>query len=126
MKFRKGETYSRREISDELGGQLQHYLPFKGDKILCGCFRPERRYSPEAPEKVHFGEGDVVRQSAELMSQQSEPIPVFLCERARKWKYIGLYRCYGYTTEPSLLKQEERKYPERGIIKGVLYFKEIP
>ena len=35
--FRKGELYSRREISSCLGGNPMSYLPSKGGRVLYAC-----------------------------------------------------------------------------------------
>lgn len=122
MQFRLGQTYSRREISNVLGGQLRHYLPFKASKVLCGCFRLDPEFNPGAPQEVLLGEGSVVQKSAELMSKQTEPIPVFLFREAGAWEFIGLYCCSGYSTDPELLARKKRENPARDTIAGVLYF----
>src|SRR5262245_30167273 len=107
MSFVVGRRYSRSEISAALGGSLRAYLPMVAGRVVCGCFKLEPRYNPRAPEEVTLGEGSVVQKSAEVLSRQTDPIPIFTYRADSAWEYLGLYRCCGYSTEPELLRQKE-------------------
>jgi putative zinc finger/helix-turn-helix YgiT family protein len=120
--FTVGRRYSREEISDKLGGSRVAYLPFKDGRVVCGCFRPDPEYNPNAPEEILLDEGPVIQESAKLVSEQQEPIPVFLFKGNCEWEYVGLYRCCGFETDPKLLQRKMQQNPARGVIKGVLYF----
>ena len=121
--FEVGRTYSRREINSLLGGSLRKYLPDSGGQVVCGCFKPTPRYNPDAPEKVTIGNAD--RPEPRMVSEQPDPIPIFLFRASNAWEYCGRYRCTGYDTDPDLLRQEMQANPARGKIAGVLYFKRI-
>ncbi len=41
------KTYTREEIHEMLGGDMQSYLPHKDGKVVCGCFRLDT--NPDAP-----------------------------------------------------------------------------
>ena len=120
-KFKIGQLYSRKEIGSKLGGSQQAYLPFKDGVVLCGCFRrnPE---NPSAPNEVLVGSSPVVKASAELVSRQKEPIPVFIFRDYRKWEFMGEYVCKEFSRNPTLIRQKERENPRRGSICGVLHF----
>lgn len=127
MAFKIGQTYSRREISKELGGSYVSYLPMRDGKVVCGCFKKIPKYNPEAPEVVTIGrgKGGKVEEAARNISQQHEPIPIFLFRYDAAWGYIGDYRCTRYETDetdPVLCQQKMQENPERGLIVGVLYF----
>ena len=123
MKALLGRTYSRREISEMIGGSTVAYLPYKDGEILCGCFNQSRRYNPGAPDEVLYGKAPVVEQTAKMVSRQNSYIPVFIFRGSAKWEYVGNYRCVAHSREPSLLEEKMRTYPERGEIAGVLYFR---
>jgi putative zinc finger/helix-turn-helix YgiT family protein len=125
MPFKVGQTYSREQISAALGGSPRAYLPLRGNRVVCGCFRVEPEWNPRAPSEVTLGAGPVVQKSAELVSRQTEPIPIFLFRDDAAWEYIGLYHCRGYSTDPALLQRKMQENPARGVITGVLYFEPV-
>jgi len=119
MQFIVGKTYSRREISDGLGGSIRSYLPTKAGRVVCGCFKRIPEKNPRAPEEVTIGSfGTEFR----LMAEQDDPIPIFLFRSSSAWEYVGLYRCTGATTDPTVLQKKMQENPKRGVIRGVLYF----
>ncbi len=123
MSFRIGNTYSRRQISDVLGGQLQDYLPTCDGRVVCGCFKPEKRWNPDAPGEVVFGSGPRVERAARLAVATDEPIPIFIFTKSSgSWKYVGDHRCMGVSFRRALCLEKERSNPDRGEIVGVLWF----
>ncbi len=124
--FEVGQTYSRQEISDALGGSIQLYLPTHGGRVVCGCFDRSVRRNPGAPAVVTFGEGEYVEGNAELLAGQADRvIPVFLKQAGGAWEYAGRYRCTGCSTAASVLRREMQANPARGTIAGVLYFDRV-
>ncbi len=122
MTFEEGEMYSREEIHEVLGGDLQSYLPQKDGKIVCGCFRRDRRgpydgWNPEAPKEVLVGDAPVVKAKAKLLSQQGDPICVFIKKAPRRWEYVGFYRCRpgSYSEDPGLRKRKEAESGRKGL-----------
>lgn len=55
MQFEIGRTYSKIEISRELGGNFRLSLPMHEGKVVCGCFNKKAQYNPGAPEEVTIG-----------------------------------------------------------------------
>ena len=123
MKPKLGQTYSRVEISEMLGGSSVAYLPYKDGEVVCGCFDPSPKHNPGAPEEVLFGSGPIVEETAEIVNRQSTAIPIFIQRASAQWEYVGNYRCIGLSRDPKLLKQRMLTYPERGDIVGALRFK---
>lgn len=116
--------YSRREISEAVGGSTRTYLPMKDGKITCGCFKPSKKYNPEAPKRVTIGRLD--RPEPKAMEKQKEPIPIFLFRSPGEWEYVGRYRCTGLDTKQATRKKERAKNPSRlHGVKGVLLFKRV-
>ena len=124
-----GKKYSRMAIHKMLGGQIQHYLPFKDGQVLCGCFDTSPKLNPGAPEEIVFGrtdsDQDIVGDSAEMVSRQGTAIPIFMFRGAAQWEYIGDYVCVKLSRDEDLLRRKMREYPQRGNIAGVLYFKRV-
>jgi len=75
LRFELGRTYTRDEISSELGGSPEPYLPTKNGRVTYGAFK--RDTNPEAPHVVLPGFGPKIEESAELLARQRDPIPVF-------------------------------------------------
>lgn len=123
--FKLGRTYSRSQISQILGGSTVSYLPTREAEVLCGCFKPDNRWNPGAPQQVLFGPGPRVERAAELAASQSSPIPIFLFRGSAAWEYVGLYRCTALRTSHDIRQHLQRKYPERGEIAGVLSFEQV-
>lgn len=123
MNPKLGQKYSRRQISEMIGGSPVAYLPYKDGEVLCGCFDPSPGLNPGAPEEVLFGSGPIVEETAELVYRQGVSIPVFIHRAPAQWEYVGNYQCVGLSRDPALLKQRMQKYSERGEIVGALRFK---
>jgi hypothetical protein len=88
--FRKGEYYTRKEISQTLGGGVQDYLPHKDGAVVCACVTPEM--NPHLPEVILVGQGEQIPRWARVFAGQKEHIPVFVKRSPSKWEYIGNYR----------------------------------
>ncbi|MBX7255944.1 MAG: HNH endonuclease [Candidatus Hydrogenedentes bacterium] len=101
------KNYTRREISDLVGGgQLVSYLPTLHGKVLCGCFDP--KVNARAPFEIDVGRKDPptpkVMKAAHLLASQKNDIPVFIKQKADAWQYIGRYRATGYSEDPLVLR----------------------
>jgi hypothetical protein len=55
MNFVLGQTYTRNEIHEAVGGSKQAYLPRKNGLVVCGAFT--RELNPEAPNVILSGFG---------------------------------------------------------------------
>jgi hypothetical protein len=82
--------YTRRQISDQVGGDLQSYLPLKDGRVVCASLRSD--LNPDEPKIILVGNKPKVKYSAELLCNQSSPIPLFIKRDKNKWEYIGLYK----------------------------------
>ena len=129
MSFEMHKTYSREEITKIVGGQPRDYLPTRDGRVVCGCFRREPSWNPDAPHKITFGEGDGensrVLRAAEIVASQSDAIPIFIRSASKAWEYVGEYRCTGVSTDPDQCRAEEVANPDRGPIAGILWFQPV-
>jgi len=130
MPFFIGQTYTRDEIGDELGGSKQSYLPNVNERITCGCFNPER-VNPDAPEEILFGgpeDTPEIDRAANLVFQQGQnggDIRVFLKRQVNTWEYVGKFLCVGITRDRRVVRRKMRAHPERGDFSGVLRFERV-
>jgi hypothetical protein len=120
MTFTIGEYYSRREIHEALGGELETYLPQRDGQIVCACLTEE--LGSDVPNKVLIGDAPKVIEKANLLLTQSEPIPVFLKVAKNHWQYVGEYRVDGSSTSSVVIEQEEEASGRNGIVM-VLYLR---
>jgi hypothetical protein len=117
--FVLGQTYTRREIAEQLGGDWQSYLPHKNGRVVCGCFTLEM--NPAAPDTVLVGNGPNVVKLAQMLNGQVEPIPVFLKQQSNAWKYVGEYSAE-YVTDPAQVKPLAKAAGRSNVV-GVLFLR---
>ena len=99
MPFIKGQTYTRQQISEIVGGgSVQTYLPQKDGRVLCACL--SQSYSPEGPQVVLVGQGPGVQQDAELFFRQAQAVPVFFKKVANQWEYAGDFKPVRSSEDP--------------------------
>jgi hypothetical protein len=96
--FAVGRSYSRKQISEALGGSEVEYLPTHNGRIVCGCFTLE--HNPGAPDVIVPGTGKIVEREAELFCQQGDAVPIFVKRRVNEWEYMGDYRVKRYSSDP--------------------------
>lgn len=87
MKFALCASYTRQAIHDRVGGNLQTFLPELNGKIVAACLTPE--LNPDAPHVILVGGGPDIYRRGEMLSRQSDPVPVFLKFGADDWRYAG-------------------------------------
>jgi len=61
--FACGQTYTRGEIRQALGGDLSSSLPHRDGRVVCGCFRPD--LNPDAPDVILSGRGPGIERGRE-------------------------------------------------------------
>lgn len=109
--FEIGRTYSRKAISEEIGGNPRWALPRLGGKVVCVCLKPEN--NPNAPRAVFVTEGPGREEAGRQLAGQEEPIPVFLKERSREWRHVGQFEPEGSATELGEIKRRVDEVPNR-------------
>ena len=87
--FKLGETYTRAEIHELLGGSIQSFLPTVQGRVVCACLT--KKMNPGAPFIILVGSKPRVLQAGLTLAEQSAPIPVFLKEAPNAWMYNGLF-----------------------------------
>jgi len=116
MIIRKGQRYSRREISAALGGSMQAYLPTKDGRIVAICLDPSS--NPDAQREILVGEGPVVESTADMLVEQGSPLPLFLKRGDKEWEYIDSYKATGCSTDTVLLREKSLR-AERPVTRVV-------
>jgi hypothetical protein len=92
MKFIVGERYFRREITQELHGNYQKYLPFHNKSVVCGLLRED--LNPGAPEEILPGNSAEIQHYALVFARQKDAIPIFVKRRDRddRLEYVGNWK----------------------------------
>ncbi len=107
MMFRQGATYTRRQIHDAVGGDLQSYLPHVGGHVVAACLRLDK--NPDAPKVILPGRGSRIERSAEQLVADRQPVPAFIKRDTDRWEYVGDYVAAGLTRGADEIAAEARR-----------------
>jgi hypothetical protein len=122
--FAPRRLYTRREISEALGGGIQDYLPHVDGKVVCACLADA--YNPDAPYVVLPGLGPDIVRWGEVFATQREFVPVFLKRATNAWQYVGRFRVQEKTRDPEQIARWEAVSDRRGGLSMVLYLEAEP
>jgi hypothetical protein len=95
MPFNVESFYTRDEIHDALGGDIQSFLPEKNGQIVCACLADD--IDPPGRQVMLIDDGPDY-QRGEILSEQAGSIPVFLQEGI-EWEYLGEYEVEKVSTD---------------------------
>jgi hypothetical protein len=99
--FEKGESYTRRQIHEVLGGSTRAALPTRGGKVVCACLTREK--NPRAPDAmVVTGAARAVR-LARVFADSGAAVPVFIRGQRGGWEYAGDRRVRAVVDEAGAL-----------------------
>jgi hypothetical protein len=87
--FRHGATYTRRQVHDAVGGDLQSYLPHVDGRVVAACLRLDT--NPDAPAVILAGRGAWIERSADLLVAERTAVPTFIKRGTDRWEYVGDY-----------------------------------
>ena len=87
--FAFGQTYTRGEIRQALGGDLSSSFPHRDGRVVCGCFRPD--LNPDAPDVILSGRGPKIERWAQIFATQRDYIPCFVKADTNAWEYVGRF-----------------------------------
>jgi hypothetical protein len=118
-KFAFLRLYTRREISDSLGGGIQDYLPHQEGRVVCACLSPD--YNPDAPDVVLPGTGPDIIRWARVFAAQVEFVPVFVKRATNAWQYLGNYRVASCSSDPADVERWASVAGREGDLSMVLY-----
>jgi hypothetical protein len=122
-RFKVGQSYTRDDIHDALGGSRQSYLPTVNGRVVCGAFT--RRLNPEVPNVVLAGKGPTIEHSAEIFAAQSDPVPVFVKQQINAWEYLGNYRVLRLSSDPIVIAERARAAGRQGEVSLVLFLQRV-
>jgi hypothetical protein len=111
--MKKGKSYTRREISDILGGDPQSYLPHVDGRVVCACLK--QSMNPGIPDTILVGNRPNVIRYARAFSEQIEFIPVFIKKKPNDWLYAGDYRVKSITEDHDEISALAREACREGI-----------
>ena len=113
-----GVEYTRDEIHSMFGGSTQWFLPRANSKVVCACLT--LRLNPKAPFEILVGCGVEKEKSAELLSHQTNPIPIFIKQDTNRWQYTGEFVCTRYSTDIAVIRPKAER-AGRDDVAGVLF-----
>ncbi len=112
MTFPQRNTpYTRTDIKNQLGGEVQTYLPQNKKIILAGCFTVDNM-NPDAPDIIQAGNAPKVAAKAVLLSNQPDTVfPVFLKQKSSDKHYLfeGYFKFKSISDKPAVIAAAEKK-----------------
>ena len=103
----KGHSYTREEIAARHGGSSIEYLPSDGGRVVCACLRTDPDYNPDAPRVILPGRGPVIEHSADILTRQPGPIPIYLKRNTNVWEFVGNYEVESFSQSPTDIAKYE-------------------
>lgn len=119
--FKEGHSYSRKKISEILGGDEQSYLPSHHVHIVYGAFRLD--VDPDAPNVILPGPEKRVYETAKQFCAQEYPIPIFLRVKTNTWEYVGNYKVDRWTEDPKIIAKHEGASDRHDVSRVVFLLK---
>jgi hypothetical protein len=116
--FTIGQTYTRDEIHDRVGGDKQGMLPTVGRRVVCCCTSPE--IDRLAPSALLIGDFPNKYRAAKQWAGDRQAVPVFSKLKRNHWKYIGDYHVH-HSTEDPLEVEAEKLRGDDSNVRIVLY-----
>jgi hypothetical protein len=104
--FLRGREYSRKQISDVLGGGVQDYLPHQDGVVVYGAFSKD--LNPGAPNVILPGTGPEIERWAHVFAGQEHAIPVFLKRKSNVWYCMGDFRCKRWSEDEATISEHSR------------------
>jgi len=118
--FNKKEYYSRKEISEILGGSYQCALPHKNGEVVAGCYDP--KMNPNAPAEVLVGKGRDKEKYSRKLAEEKSVVPIFLKRASARYEFMGKYRATKYSTDIQEIKDKNKSNRNSDDIAAVLYY----
>ncbi|ELR63098.1 5-methylcytosine-specific restriction enzyme A [Photobacterium marinum] len=121
--FKKGQKYSRKEISSLIGGQIQGYMGTRQKKVI-GVYL-ELSSNPNAPSEILCGSGKDIAKHGLWLSQQHEPVPIFLKRRTNEWEYQGVFSVSSTIVDESILENIRFQAGREYKLSRAIYLQEV-
>jgi hypothetical protein len=110
MTFPQRNTpYTRTDIKNHLGGEIQTYLPQNKKIILAGCFTVDSM-NPDAPAIIQAGNAPKVAAKAKLLSSPPHTVfPVFLKQKSSDKHYFfeGCFKFKSISNDAAVIAAAE-------------------
>lgn len=121
-KFTIGLYYSRRQIHNAVGGELQTYLPSVDGVIVAGCFT--QKLNPDLPYIILVGDAPLVVKKAKNLCTQKEPIPIFKKISVNRWEFLGYFQVANFIDDLIVIQPYARKANRKDVV-GILKMKDL-
>lgn len=121
--FKQGQEYSRKEISSLIGGQIQGYMGTRNKKVI-GVYL-ELNSNPNAPREILCGTGIDIAKHGLWLSQQDEPVPIFVKRKANEWVYQGLFSVESTIVDGSTLEKIRKQAGRKYQLSRAIYLSEV-
>ena len=113
MKFEKGKSYTRKDISDKIRGGIQDCLPHFDNEVVAICMRQD--LNPNAPKIMLVGKGRDKIKYSEILCGQTKAVPIFIKNAVNDWKCQGYYKAAEHSKDPNVIIDHGRTSRRKDI-----------
>jgi|WetSurMetagenome_2_1015567.scaffolds.fasta_scaffold196578_2 hypothetical protein len=107
--FRKGNTYTRQDISAAVGGGVQDCISHSGGRVVAICMRPDM--NPGAPHVLLVGKGPVKEHYGVILctEQTNDAVPGFTRQSTNFWQFEGNFKVESGSDKPATIENHKRR-----------------
>ena len=88
--FKIGQTYTRDQIHDAVGGSKQAYIATVKGSVVAVCVKST--LNPRAPRELLCGVGPIIAKTGAILAATTQLVPIFIKKEVNVWEYMGMYR----------------------------------
>ena len=121
MKFEKGKSYTRHDISGKVRGGTQDCLPHFNNEVVAVCIRQD--LNPSAPKIMLVGKGRDKIKYSDILCGQTNSVPIFLKRGVNDWQFQGYFKTAKHTKDPNDIIEHGRTSGRKDIY-IVIHFEE--
>lgn len=112
-----GEFYTAEEVEAKTAGGYS-YIRTRNNAVRGLAITLDM--NPDAPNIVIVGDGERIKNNAELFKKTITPVKTFIKHDTNKWEYVGRYKVKKYSKSLEIIEQY-RKHRSANEVTGILF-----
>ncbi len=120
----KGCRYTWKQVLEATGadGSPPYYLPHAGPTVVAACVTLD--LNPDAPKVILAGDGDKIKEFADIFCGQTKVIPVCAKSGDREWLCCGYFKLQRSSTDVAEIADHCARAKRSDVYK-ILFLEEV-